>query len=153
MQEKIYLNQYNKPVRCKKCGGDMIFQGVGEYQCEKCKALEYDDYGKVRTYLELHRGATAGEISIATGVNQREINEMLREERFEVSVDSRTFLKCEECGVEIRIGRLCPTCLKLREAAINKKRKNEELEEKKKVMTGIGMEKKEVASGEKRFKR
>jgi hypothetical protein len=153
MQEKIYLNQYNKPIRCKICGGDMIFQGVGEYQCEKCKSLEYDDYGKVRTYLELHRGATTSEISLATGVNQREINEMLREERFEVSVDSRTFLKCEECGAEIGIGRLCPTCLRLKEAANNKKRKSEELEEKKKVMTGIGMEKRDVATGEKRFKR
>lgn len=40
------------PQRCKLCFGRMIFKGVGEYQCEECGYLDYDDYGKVRNYVE-----------------------------------------------------------------------------------------------------
>ena len=39
------VNTYNRPTYCEKCGGGMVFKGVGEYECEKCGALEYDDYG------------------------------------------------------------------------------------------------------------
>ena len=134
------LNQYNKPIRCEKCGGEMIYKGVGEYRCERCKRLEYDDYGKVRNYLEEHRGATTAEISTETGVNQKDINAMLREERFYVSTDSRAFIACEGCGVTIRTGRYCITCAKLMEAAESKRRKEEEQKLKNKVFTEIGEE-------------
>ena len=46
---------YHRPVLCEKCGGLMIFKGVGEYQCEDCKFVAYDDYGKTRLYIEKHR--------------------------------------------------------------------------------------------------
>lgn len=148
-QYRFYFNQYNVPVRCVVCGGNMIFKGVGEYECERCHALDYDDYGKVRNYVEEHRGATTAEISAATGVGQREINEMVKEERFEVTADSRTFLKCEGCGVSIRIGRFCPTCQKLSDAALARKRKKEE----RKQISGFSTEIPRGEDGAKRFER
>ena len=101
---------YHRPVLCEKCGGLMIFKGVGEYQCEDCKFVAYDDYGKTRLYIEKHRGATAAEVELHTGVAQKTIRQMLKENRLEIAQDSSTFLKCENCGISIRGGRLCPKC-------------------------------------------
>ncbi len=152
MEERIIINQYNKPIACKKCNGRMIFKGVGEYECEECKEIAFDDYGIVRNYVEQHRGATTAEISARTGVSQREINEMVREERFYVSADSRSFLACEGCGVEIRTGRYCPTCKKLKEAAESRRIRDDEIELHKKNLSGVAIEDKETAKGERRFK-
>ena len=46
-------DNYNRPTICPECGGIMIFRGVGEYKCEDCGSLGYDDYGKVS---EIHSG-------------------------------------------------------------------------------------------------
>ena len=70
MDRRINENDiYNRPLTCEKCGGIMIFKGVGEYHCENCRHVEYDDYGKVRLYVEKHRGATSSEVSMQTGVS------------------------------------------------------------------------------------
>lgn len=128
-------DNYHRPTECTKCGGTMVFKGVGEYQCEKCKAVAYDDYGIVRLYIEQHRGATAAEIEDATGISQRTIRQMLKEERLEVTKDSACFLRCEICGENIRSGRFCAKCQ-------TDKKRIEELqkrEEKKKSIQGHSM--------------
>lgn len=56
-KELTNITTYNRPTYCAECGGVMVFKGVGEYQCEKCGYLDYDDYGKVRNYIEKHMGA------------------------------------------------------------------------------------------------
>lgn len=109
-REYLELDPYNRPTFCEKCGGVMVFKGVGEYRCEKCGGLEYDDYGKVRNYLEKHSGANTAQVSDATGVSQKSIREMLKESRLEIATNSKTFLQCEMCGASIRGGRLCPKC-------------------------------------------
>ena len=38
------MGYYNVPRLCKICGGVMVFKGVGEYRCEECGDVEYDDY-------------------------------------------------------------------------------------------------------------
>ncbi len=101
---------YNIPRECVKCGGVMVFRGLGEYKCEDCGHLAYDDYGKVRNYIEKHKGATAAQIEDAIGVSQRSIRQMLKEGRLEVAEGSRAFLECEICGKPIRSGRYCPDC-------------------------------------------
>ena len=101
---------YNIPRECEKCGGVMVFKGLGEYQCELCGQLAYDDYGKVRNYIEEHRGATAAQIEEAIGVSQKTIRRLLKEGRLEVAEGSRMFLTCELCGQKIRSGRYCPEC-------------------------------------------
>lgn len=101
---------YGRPTNCCVCGGSLVYKGVGEYQCSECHSLEFDDYGKVRLYIEAHNGATAAEISEATEVSQAKIRQMLKEERLEVTSDSIAFLHCELCGIDIRSGKYCVSC-------------------------------------------
>ena len=110
MNTRDLMNSYNIPYNCKLCGGVMVFKGVGEYQCEECGELDWDDYGKTRNYIEKHKGANAAEIEEATGVSQRSIRRMLKESRIEIAEGSKTFLHCESCGKPIRSGRFCPEC-------------------------------------------
>lgn len=140
-------DSYHKPTECKQCGGRMIFKGVGEYQCEECGEVAYDDYGIVRLYIEEHKGATAAQIEAETGISQRAIRQMLKEERLEVTKDSACFLQCECCGEKIRSGRFCAKCQ-------NDKKLLEEMqkrEAKKKNMQGYSSGK-AGDEGEKRFK-
>lgn len=105
-----FANYYHVPRACKRCKGVMVYKGVGEYKCEDCGFVDYDDYGKVRLYIEEHHGATAAEIEAAVGVSQKTIRQMLRESRIEIAEGSRSFIHCEICGKEIRSGRYCPEC-------------------------------------------
>ncbi len=46
-EERVDLiDLYNIPRVCQICGGVMVFKGVGEYHCENCGDVAYDDYGK-----------------------------------------------------------------------------------------------------------
>ena len=96
--------------RCNACGGKLNYRGLGEYVCEECGSLEYDDYGKVRAYLEKHPGALQGEVSRATGVPANRIRSLLQQERIEIASGSGMFLYCEVCGTKIRSGIRCPAC-------------------------------------------
>ncbi len=109
------LDKYHRPHICQKCGGVMIYKGVGEYHCERCDEVAYDDYGKVRLYVEQHPGATVVEAEAATGVSRKTIRQLLREERLEVAADSRSFLACQACGAPIRSGSFCPQCAQKRQ--------------------------------------
>lgn len=142
------LDMYNIPYVCKECGNVMVFKGVGEYQCEGCGAVEYDDYGKVRTYLEKHRGATAGEISAETGVPQRTIHRLLKDGRIEVSEGSNVFLRCELCRKQIRFGQYCPEC----EIKVHRNLEEKQREMLRKNVQGFGLEQ-EAEEGQKRFRR
>ena len=104
-KELLDLSRLNIPTFCAKCGGVMVFKGVGEYKCEDCGNLDYDDYGKVRNYIEKNPGATSAQTSAETGVSQKSIRGMLKEERLEIAANSTTFLKCESCGAQILSGR------------------------------------------------
>lgn len=148
LSEVLQLDDYHVPQICKECGGVMIFKGVGEYQCEKCKAIDYDDYGKVRNYVEKHRGANAAEVEAATHVTQRAIRHMLKEGRLQVTADSKVFLKCEMCGKSILSGKLCTDC----ETKYHRKLEDQIRERRRKDMQGTSMVKGE-ASGAKRYKR
>lgn len=110
MHKKLFLDEVIRPTICKKCSGIMVYKGLGEYQCEDCGMLEYDDYGKVRNYLENHRGANVAEISNFTGVTHKAIRDMIKENRFEIIDNRGGYLRCEMCGISINGGRLCPKC-------------------------------------------
>ena len=88
----------------------MVFKGLGEYRCEDCGELAYDDYGKVRNYIDEHKGATALQVEEATGVTQKVIRRLLRDGRLEVAEGSKVFLHCDMCNKPIRSGRYCPEC-------------------------------------------
>ena len=133
------LDQYHIPRVCKECGGVMIFKGVGEYRCEDCNAVDYDDYGKARLYIEEHPGATAAEIEENMGVSQKTIRLMLKDGRLEIREDSKSFLRCEICGKSIRSGQFCPEC----EKNVHRKIEAQQRELHQKEMgVGVGMTKK-----------
>lgn len=142
------VEMYNIPRVCKECGGVMIFKGVGEYHCENCDSVDYDDYGKVRCYIEDHRGATAAEIEEAVGVSQRSIRRLLKDGRLEVADGSRTFLRCELCGKQLRTGQYCPEC----EIKVHRKLEEKQREMLNKNTHGFGLEQKSE-TGQKRFNR
>ena len=106
----LNIDRYGMPIRCEKCGGVMVFQGCGEYKCEKCGHMMYDDYGKVRNFLDGHAGASAAQVSDATGVSQKSIRMMLRDSRIEVTAGTQSFFYCEMCGKPIRSGEYCSEC-------------------------------------------
>lgn len=110
MLKMLALDEYHRPTVCMECNGIMVYKGVGEYRCEDCNTSDYDDYGKVRNYLEKHRGANVSEVSDATGVSHRIIREMIKEKRFEVIDNRGNYICCEMCGVNIKSGRLCEKC-------------------------------------------
>lgn len=147
--ERLLLpDKYNIPRVCEKCGGVMVFKGVGEYQCENCGELAYDDYGKVRNYIEEHKGATAIQIEEAIGVSQKTIRLLLREGRLEVTEDSRMFLRCELCDKSIRSGRFCPEC----ETKVHRSMEAKEREKAHKIMQGFSIGRRDE-EGQKRFTR
>jgi len=110
MDDLNLMNYYHVPRLCKQCGGVMVYRGIGEYRCEDCGFDDYDDYGKVRRYIEKNKGATAMDIEAVTGVSQKTIRRMLKESRLEVASNSKMFLRCELCGKEIRSGAYCEAC-------------------------------------------
>lgn len=98
------------PEICPKCGGKMIFQGVGEYKCDRCGFLDYDDYGKIRLCVENNPGVNIAEAEQRTGVDQRTIRRLLKDGRLMLAEDSKIMMHCEKCGKRIRSGRFCPEC-------------------------------------------
>lgn len=141
--------KFHVPHVCEKCGGEMIYKGIGEYHCEVCDAVTYDDYGKVRLYVEQHPGATIAETEAGTGVPHKVIRRLLREERLEVASGSRTFLSCRACGAPIRSGEFCLQC------AAKQSRRTEDSRRTgmKKDMMGVAMHDTSEQQGAKRFTR
>lgn len=148
MDMKDLINSYNIPYTCEQCGGVMVYMGVGEYRCENCDFLDYDDYGKVRNYIEQHRGATAAEIEDAVGVSQRSIRRMLKESRIEIAEGSKIFLHCELCRKEIRSGRFCQEC----EMKVHRNIEEQQREALRRDIQGYGQSK-SGDSGHRRFMR
>ena len=142
------LDMYNIPRVCKECGGVMVFNGVGEYHCELCGAVDYDDYGKVRGYIEQHRGATAAQIENAVGVSQRTIRHLLKDGRLEIAEGSKVYMRCELCGKQIRSGQYCPDC----EIKVHRNLEAKQREMMMKNAQGFGMEHK-AEEGQRRFTR
>lgn len=140
------FDHYNIPRVCSECGGVMVFKGVGEYSCENCSYVDYDDYGKVRLYIENHKGATAAQIEESIGVSQKSIRRMLKDGRIEIAENSRTFLHCEMCGKEIRSGQYCDEC----EIKFHRRLEEQQREELKRKKQGYGMGK-EGDEGQKRY--
>ena len=140
----------NEPTVCDECGGeDIKYDGIGEYHCVDCGHVMFDDYGKVRNYLEQHVGATANEVSLAVKVSKEKIRRLLREDKIQIAPGSATFLSCEICGADIRSGRLCQNCLDNRNRA---SRLNDFQNKKSNVTGGFGKSKNDGA-GAKRFDR
>jgi DNA-directed RNA polymerase subunit RPC12/RpoP len=71
------------PVACPYCGGRVKYAGLGEYECEKCGRISYDNYGKVRSYIESHPGATINQVMAGTGVSKASIKQLIADDRIQ----------------------------------------------------------------------
>ena len=145
---KMVLDDFHRPTFCSGCRGVLVYRGLGEYQCEDCGAFEYDDYGKVRNYLDRHRGANVAEISDATGVTHKSIRDMIKDSRFEVINNAGGYIRCEMCGANINSGRLCSKCEMIYHRQIE-----EEARAKRKAAIHAGSAGMQGESGSKRFTR
>ena len=95
---------------CLKCQRTFGARENEEY-CSKCSMDHIEeDFKKVRDYLYDHPGADIKEVAHATGVSERTIIKLLKDERIEVVEDSNALLKCERCTVGIKSGRYCDEC-------------------------------------------
>lgn len=68
---------------CELCGR---FYEVNEKEhnivlCQECRAIEKENYTKVREYLYDHNGASAWEIANNTGVSLKSIERFIKEGR------------------------------------------------------------------------
>lgn len=97
---------------CSRCGAQMRYMALGDFHCPRCGNEEQDDYGKIRTFLDENGPSPSTIIQSATGVSREVIDDFLRRGKLEVSDGSAHFLKCEECGCDIKYGRVCPACAK-----------------------------------------
>ncbi len=104
------LNWEVKPTICSRCGTELRYRSHGEYICDHCGNVERDDFGKVRHFIELNGPTPAILISEGTGVAIDIINRFLRQGRVEIPEGSDMYIKCENCGTDIRFGRYCPAC-------------------------------------------
>ncbi|MCR5526407.1 MAG: hypothetical protein K6F39_03390 [Lachnospiraceae bacterium] len=147
-----FENIYHAPDRCPDCEVMLEYNGLGEYKCPKCGKIYKDDFGRVREYLDEHRGATVTEIASVTGVQETLITRMLRDERLEVAEGSKTFLACEACGKPIRSGYYCDECAQIAAAAKKKRDKENEILDRKDLIRGLGKAMNED-DGKKRFER
>lgn len=94
---------------CKKC--NRIFQYKGIEVCSRCASSDEDNFKKVKDYLYDNPGATIIEVSKETKVSEKEILRYLRESRIEIREADNLLLDCERCGVPIRSGRFCDSCV------------------------------------------
>ncbi len=84
LSKLIRDEDYRKPTKCSKCGKALKYMGIGEYQCEYCGNIEYDDYGIVRGYVEKNPGANVMQVERATGVSKQVISSLVRKGKLDV---------------------------------------------------------------------
>lgn len=95
---------------CRRCKRMFKYYGVGHFYCPSCAEVDRQIFEKVKTYLYEEGPRTMDEIAVATGVSIQQIELYLRQGRLEIPENSPIFIKCENCGVEMRSGRFCLTC-------------------------------------------
>lgn len=99
-------------THCEQCSGAVQYKGSGRYVCEECGAEYLNDFGKVKKYINDHGPSNAVTISEGTGVSRRKIQDFLKEGRVEVVEDAAAGVTfCLMCGLPIRSGQYCKTCL------------------------------------------
>ncbi len=100
----------NNMAHCEKCGGRLVYKYSGIYECEGCHMEVYNDFGRVKKYIEDHGPTPANEISQNTGVGLATINKFLRAGRVEIPEGSGFYISCAMCGAPIRYGKYCMEC-------------------------------------------
>ncbi len=100
----------DKLVDCKRCG--RVFIRVSKDICPRCLQEVEREFLLCHEYLRDHPGATVIEIHEATGVSVKQIEEFVKEGRFQFARGEHLDYGCERCGRRIRKGRYCDHCSK-----------------------------------------
>ncbi|MBR3306947.1 MAG: flagellar protein [Lachnospiraceae bacterium] len=96
---------------CKKCG-KMFNYIAGPPICPACREAIEAKFQGVKEYVREHRAATMQQIVRDCDVEQRQVEQWVREERLVFSDESPIKLFCETCGAPIITGRYCDKCKK-----------------------------------------
>ena len=96
-------------VNCIVCG--RLFNGVDDNICNRCIDDEESPYVRVREYLYLNSGASAVEVSVATGVSVSSIMKFIKDNRITLVGEKSLFSRCNTCGEYINQGSMCSHCM------------------------------------------
>ncbi len=102
-------------TRCRKCNKMFENNGVlGLNRCPECIAnspyLGENRDQLVRDLVKNNPNISATEVAGLTGLSRSEIVEYVRIEVLEFTKNSQAFLRCEDCGTEIKTGIYCSSC-------------------------------------------
>jgi hypothetical protein len=76
---------------CERCGRPVVLSKFT--LCYDCRHLEKLDVDKALDYLKMHRGATLGQVALATGVDAQLVLRLIRGGRMEVLSKDRATKK------------------------------------------------------------
>ncbi len=96
---------------CRKCG-KMFNYIMGPPICPVCREKIEKKFHEVKEYVREHKAASMNQISEDCGVERKQIEQWVREERLVFSDESPIKLYCEKCGKYITTGRFCEQCKK-----------------------------------------
>ncbi len=100
-------------TRCRKC--QKMFENFGVLGLNKCPDCisPYEGPNKaqaVRDLVKENPGISASYVSSIMGLPTVEIIKYIRAEVLEFSDNSSAYLRCEDCGTEIKTGKYCDSC-------------------------------------------
>lgn len=96
---------------CKRCG-KMFNYITGDPICPECKEAREAKFQQVKKFVSDNKQATIPEIVKECEVDQKLLNQWIREERLFFADDSPVKINCEKCGCQISTGRFCNNCKK-----------------------------------------
>jgi flagellar operon protein (TIGR03826 family) len=103
-------NEATEICTCPRCGKIFSYLGMGMKLCQHCKDIDEEEFNKVKSFLYDNPLATVKETTLATGVKIKRIKTYIRDGRLTIPDSSPIFINCENCGTNIRFGRLCREC-------------------------------------------
>lgn len=93
---------------CQRCA--KLFRHVRSPFCPECLDLIDSEFKTVSDYIAEHRRTTIAQTSAETGVPEKSILYLIREERLSFGEAGPT-LQCERCNTFIPEGRFCSKCV------------------------------------------
>lgn len=101
---KKYLSM---PAQCE-CGGQYIYQGLGNYKCEFCGSIYKNEYAIVRDFVDKYgTNYSIFEIAEMTNVPKRIIDLFVKDGKFIAVPKQRMCIICKE---PIESGTYCNRC-------------------------------------------